>query len=88
MVIAVVVATTIWSARKRDPDTITIGCLLPLTGDAAKWGIPPRNGAQLAIKEINATGGIEGKRLVLAIEDTCVSPRLGCRRSTSSPRKT
>ena len=38
--------------------TITIGVILPLTGEAAHWGIPPRNGAEMAVDEINRDGGV------------------------------
>src|SRR5882672_6280877 len=43
------------AAAENEP--ITIGALLPLTGDAAHWGIPPRDAAELAIDEINNAGG-------------------------------
>lgn len=49
--------------------TLTIGALLPLTGDAAQWGAPARNAAQLAVDEINAAGGVNGQRVALAVED-------------------
>lgn len=49
--------------------TLTIGALLPLTGDAAQWGTPARNAAQLAVDEINATGGVNGQHVALAVED-------------------
>jgi branched-chain amino acid transport system substrate-binding protein len=54
--------------------TITIGTVLPLTGDAAHWGIPPRNGAELAVDEINRAGGIDGRMLELMIEDDRCQP--------------
>lgn len=58
-------------------DTIKIGAILPLTGDAAAWGIPPRNGALLAVEQINATGGINGKKLELIVEDGGCDPKMG-----------
>ena len=39
-------------------NTIKIGAILPLTGDAAAWGIPPKNGATLAVSGI--VGGATG----------------------------
>ena len=36
-----------------------IGALGPLTGDAASYGISVKNGAQIAIDEINAAGGVK-----------------------------
>lgn len=37
-----------------------IGATGPLTGDASSYGISVNNGAKLAIKEINAKGGLNG----------------------------
>lgn len=51
-------------------EPITIGFMSALTGDAAAWGEPILRGATLAVEEINADGGIDGRRLALAIEDT------------------
>jgi branched-chain amino acid transport system substrate-binding protein len=65
------------TTRQQQADTITIGAILPLTGDAAQWGIPPRNGAELAVEEINARGGVAGKRLVLSVEDSRAEPKEG-----------
>src|SRR2546425_8770140 len=53
---------------------ITIGALLPLTGEAAHWGIPPRKAAEMAVDEINRAGGIGGRRLALMIEDDRCQP--------------
>jgi ABC-type branched-subunit amino acid transport system substrate-binding protein len=43
------------------PDSITIGAFGPITGPAAYIGLAGRDGANLAIKEINAAGGINGR---------------------------
>lgn len=50
-------------------DTIKIGFIGPLTGDAAAYGMDTLNGAQLKVEEINAAGGIDGKQIVLVAED-------------------
>jgi branched-chain amino acid transport system substrate-binding protein len=56
---------------------ITIGAVLPLTGDAAHWGIPARKGAELAVEEINRAGGVDGRTLGLMIEDDRCQPADG-----------
>src|ERR1700691_3173166 len=43
-------------------DAITIGAFGPITGPAAYIGLAGRDGAALAIKEINAAGGINGRK--------------------------
>jgi branched-chain amino acid transport system substrate-binding protein len=54
--------------------TITIGGFGPITGPAAYIGLGGRDGANLAIKEINAAGGINGRRLSMIFEDDGHSP--------------
>lgn len=49
--------------------TVTIGAVLALTGDGAAYGLPEQKAAQLAVEEINAKGGVGGKKLEIAYED-------------------
>ena len=49
--------------------TLLIGGTGPLTGDASSYGISVKNGAQLAVDEINAAGGINGIKLAFDIKD-------------------
>ena len=44
-------------------DTILIGEVGSLTGSEATFGISTRNGIELAVKEVNAAGGVKGKKL-------------------------
>jgi len=48
---------------------IKIGYLANLTGDAATWGVHEKNGAILAIEEINKKGGVLGRPLELVVYD-------------------
>lgn len=48
---------------------IKLGAAEALTGPAAKYGVSIKNGFTLALDEINAKGGVNGNKLVLAIED-------------------
>jgi branched-chain amino acid transport system substrate-binding protein len=50
-------------------DTVTIGAVFPLSGSVAFYGTESRDGALLAIDEINAAGGLNGKKLTLIAED-------------------
>jgi len=56
------------------PDSIAIGAFGPITGPAAYIGLAGRDGATLAIKEINASGGINGRKLSMIFEDDGHSP--------------
>lgn len=49
--------------------TIKIGGIGPTTGGAAIYGNAVKNAAELAIKEINAAGGINGAQLELNFQD-------------------
>jgi ABC-type branched-chain amino acid transport systems, periplasmic component len=52
-----------------EKDVIVIGMLAPLTGEVALYGVAAANGAQLAVDEINANGGINGRQVQLIIVD-------------------
>ena len=49
--------------------TIKIGSIGPVTGAAALYGEAVKNGAQLAVDEINAAGGIAGAKIEFKFED-------------------
>jgi branched-chain amino acid transport system substrate-binding protein len=50
-------------------DTIKIGEFGSLTGDNASFGTSQNNGVQMALEEINAAGGVLGKKIELIVED-------------------
>jgi len=59
-------------------ETIKLGFIGPMTGDYANYGQLISKGAQLAIDEKNATGGIAGKvKIQLIIEDSEGRPEKG-----------
>ena len=53
---------------------VKIGLLQPFTGAAALAAAEIRNGVDLAVEEINSTGGIDGKQLVVDEFDTKLDP--------------
>jgi branched-chain amino acid transport system substrate-binding protein len=54
---------------KQDANEIKIGVDAELTGNVANYGKQALNGIQLAIKEANANGGVNGKQIKLVIAD-------------------
>jgi len=74
-VVAVILFATVVVAVGED--TIKIGALMSFTGSLAPYGPPIANGALLAVEQINAAGGILGRRLELIIEDDGTSPDVG-----------
>lgn len=54
---------------------IVLGTDLDLSGPINFWGLPAKNGMELAVDEINAAGGIHGRKLRLLVEDMGYDPR-------------
>jgi branched-chain amino acid transport system substrate-binding protein len=51
-------------------DVIKIGEVGSMTGDEASFGISTHQGVELALKQINAAGGVKGKQIVdIALDD-------------------
>ena len=57
------------SSSKKDADKYYIGGIGPTTGATAIYGTAVKNGAQIAVDEINAAGGINGKQIEYSFED-------------------
>jgi branched-chain amino acid transport system substrate-binding protein len=55
--------------KNKDTSNIKIGFIGPLSGDVAEIGIPVKNSVVLAIDEINAVGGVNGRKIELISED-------------------
>lgn len=54
---------------------ITVGVAGPMTGQYASFGTQLKNGAEAAIADINAAGGVMGKKLKLEIGDDACDPK-------------
>jgi len=67
-------ASTAASTSPGPGGTIKIGGGFALTGDEASLDVPAANGAKLAVKEINAAGGVLGGQLELIIHDSQYKP--------------
>jgi len=55
-------------------EPIHVGFVAQLTGVQAELGVQERNGAQLAVAEINAAGGVAGRSIELIIKDDLGTP--------------
>ena len=65
------------SGRSASKGPISIGALTSLTGNFTPWGIEVRDGMSLAVKQINAKGGVKGRKLNLVIQDDQSTPNAG-----------
>ncbi len=54
--------------------TIKLAAIVELSGAGASAGTNFKNGVEMAVKEINAAGGILGKKLELTVNDTTTNP--------------
>jgi branched-chain amino acid transport system substrate-binding protein len=54
---------------------IKIATAGPMTGQYASFGEQMRRGAEMAVRDINAAGGVMGKKLVLEIGDDACDPK-------------
>ena len=61
----------------RETPSLSIGAVLPLTGDAAQWGVGAQRGIQIAVDEVNAAGGIHGRKVMVIFEDDQLKPSVG-----------
>jgi branched-chain amino acid transport system substrate-binding protein len=65
------------AAAAQEAAPLRIGLIGPFTGASADFGIPMRDGALLAVDEINAAGGYLGRKLELVIKNDTANPDVG-----------
>jgi branched-chain amino acid transport system substrate-binding protein len=61
-------------ARAQVPPDITIGVITELTGAGATYGLGIAQGAEMAVRDVNAAGGIGGRKLKLMVADGGSNP--------------
>jgi len=54
---------------KSEPGNIKVGFIAPLTGDASALGVATKAAVEVAVEEINNSGGINGSKLKVIYED-------------------
>jgi branched-chain amino acid transport system substrate-binding protein len=64
-----VIAAAALSLAAGEAGPIRIGAILPLTGSGASYGVWMKGGVEIATEEINAGGGIGGRKLEVVFED-------------------
>lgn len=74
VVLLLMALMVMFGCKKKEDEPIKIGALFAVTGPAAFLGEPERNTAQMVIDEINAKGGINGRKLKLIAYDTVSDP--------------
>lgn len=69
IMMSAIFALVLTGCAKKGSSDVVIGGVFPLSGNVAVYGVECKNGVDLAIEEINASGGINGKKVVLISED-------------------
>lgn len=72
---AIALAALAGGLSAQDQDTWYFGALGPLTGNAAQYGAQWKKGFDLALQEINGSGGVRGRKLAYIFEDTQNDPK-------------
>ncbi|HXH82896.1 MAG TPA: ABC transporter substrate-binding protein [Candidatus Tectomicrobia bacterium] len=67
--------------RAQSKDPVRIGFPLPLTGPFAAIAADMKQGAELAVDELNAKGGILGRKVELLVRDDQLKPQIGAQRT-------
>jgi branched-chain amino acid transport system substrate-binding protein len=72
---AVACIIALFAAPVLAADTIKVGAVLAVTGPASFLGAPEAKTLEMLVEEINAKGGIKGKKIELIIKDTGADPQ-------------
>src|SRR3989344_2574768 len=77
VLVLIVVGFILYGSKGEDKaakETIKIGFIGPLTGDASSLGTVARAAVELAVDEVNAAGGVNGQTFDVTYEDGKCSP--------------
>lgn len=77
IIASTVLAMAITATTVAAEDVIKIGAVLPMTGNSAVFGEKFQQAYTMALDEINAAGGVKGKKIQLVIEDSQERPQVG-----------
>jgi branched-chain amino acid transport system substrate-binding protein len=72
---ALFISAVIFGPRAACAQDIRIAVAGAMTGPLAESGAEVKRGAELAARDINAVGGVNGRRIVLTIEDDACDPK-------------
>jgi len=79
---AALLATTALCGAARAQETVKVGVLQSLSGTMAISEVTVKNAEMMAIDEINAAGGVMGKKIVAVVEDGASDPAIFSQKAT------
>lgn len=68
---------TFSACTKKESNIIKIGAILPLSGPVSNLGQWVKNGMDIAVSEVNSSGGISGKNIQIVYADSKADPKEG-----------
>lgn len=71
-----------FAASAMGADTIKIGVAGAHSGDLASYGLPTVKAVELVVNDLNASGGINGKKIELLVEDDVCKPEVATNTAT------
>lgn len=74
-VLALTLGVSLVGCSGGESSDIIIGSANPMTGDSAQFGETKVNAIQLALDEVNAKGGVDGKQVKLEVGDDTGNPK-------------
>lgn len=69
ILVVVIIVIIVLGISQHEPQTIRIGAILPLTGDAAPYGKAARQAIEMALEEVNAESRNDGSLFIVIYED-------------------
>ncbi len=76
-IIAVIAVAAFCAATPAAAQTLKFGLAMPLTGSQSSYGKDQIKAAEWAVEDINAKGGVNGKKLEMIVRDTQADPTIG-----------
>ncbi|MDZ7337588.1 MAG: ABC transporter substrate-binding protein [candidate division KSB1 bacterium] len=70
VIAAVIAGIRMISKPAPEEQVIKMGAILPLTGNAASYGVEEQKGMMIAVSEINESGGLIGRKMRVQYEDS------------------
>jgi branched-chain amino acid transport system substrate-binding protein len=75
LLIALAAALAVTGCGGGDDNTTPVAVVGPITGQYASFGAQMKNGAEMAVADINEAGGVLGKKLDLSVGDDACDPK-------------
>lgn len=87
LVAGVIALAPLSAVTAQESKPLKIGLLLSLSGPAASFGLPERDAVEVLVRDLNAQGGVNGRKIELAIYDDTTNPTEAARGATKLIRE-